>query len=137
MNSDIDLNSIETKAKVTVNVNIDPGEHFLFACYLDLYSGYGADLSAGVFTDLCASVPTLAPVEPPTDNIEWVIKPTSGRATIHVLDSYYNFNITRSLSFEKIDFSGIHALASRKTTGTPKHPPLATIPVTKCTINKV
>ena len=32
VNSDIENNSIETKAKVTVNVWLDAGDHFLFAC---------------------------------------------------------------------------------------------------------
>ena len=75
--SDVELNSIETKTKVTVNVHLDSGDHYLFSCYQDLYASYTSDLTAGTFTDLCANVPTLAQMPPPTDNIEWVIKPTT------------------------------------------------------------
>ena len=73
----------------------------------DLYSNYISDLTAGAFTDLCASVPTLKPVMPTTDNVEWVIKPSSGiSTTIHVLDSYFNFNVTKAMTFEDITFTG-------------------------------
>ena len=72
---------------------------------------------------------------PPTDNVDFVVTASGGLPTIHVLDSYYNFNVTKSLSFENIAFNGASALATRVPSATaPTHPPLATIPIKKCTL---
>ena len=50
-----------------------------------------------------------------------------------MLDSYVNFNITGSMTFTSIDFRGENALATPVTTYT--GPPMATLPVLKCTVS--
>ena len=120
-----------------INVVLDSGDHFLFSCHNDLYADYFYDLDSSFpFTDLCAEVPTLKQVNPPTDNISFVF--TGSSAEIHVLDPYYHFNITRSMSFEGITFRGESALAQPiDSSAVPSYPPLATIPTTKCTITEI
>ena len=74
-------------------------------------------------------------VYPPADNFSFNFRPVTGtaRSTIHVMDSYANFNITGSMTFTNIDFTGINALAVQTDgTVTIVTPPLATIPVNKC-----
>ena len=52
------------------------------------------------------------------------------------MDSYANFNVTGSMTFSKIEFRGENALAVPvdPTLSTFVHPPLASIPVKKCTV---
>ena len=79
-------------------------------------------------------MPSLQPIAPPSDNFEFVFTKADAAATttIHVLDSYANFNVTRSMSFNGIEFRGENALALAASTYT--GPPLATVPVKKCTL---
>ena len=127
---------MEGKEKVTITVNLAAGDHFLFSCHNDLYADYIYS-SPGTFTDLCAEIPKLQQINPPTDNYEFLFKPESsaGKVTVHVLDSYYHFNITRSMTFEDITFRGESALAARADPSTtPTYPPLATIAIPKCSV---
>lgn len=121
---------------VTITVHLDKGDHFVFSCHNDLYSDYIYNDDADSFTDLCAEVPSLKQINPPTDNISFVFETESDSGTtIHVLDPYYHFNVTRSMSFDGITFRGESALANHlDSTITPTYPPLATIPVVKCEI---
>jgi hypothetical protein len=91
-------------------VQLEEGDHFLFSCHHDLYKDYTYTNTDDI-TDLCASIPALQQMNPPTDNIEFIFK-SKTTATIYVLDPYYNFNVTRSMSFENINFNGLHALAA-------------------------
>ena len=117
---------------VTVNVNLQAGDHFFFSCFNDLYSSYSFTVSAS-FTDMCTSISKLAMKDPRSDNFEFVFT-SPGNAIINVLDSYANFNVTRSMSFTNIEFRGEHAVATvaNAALGTYTHPPLATLPVKKC-----
>lgn len=126
------------KESVSVTVELDDGDHFIFSCHNDLYADYITSDSAGV-TDLCAEVSSLSQIYPPTDNVSFTFTAaTAASPIIHVLDPYYNFNVTRSMSFDSITFTGIDALATlASTTDIPTIPPLAKIPVTKCTITEV
>ena len=82
-------------------------------------------------------MPSLLQVLPPTDNIDFVVTGTNS-PTVHVLDSNFNFNVTKSLSFENINFQGESAIATPVSSASaPTHPPLATIPIKKCTLNPV
>jgi len=118
-------------------VELTDGDHFLFSCHNDLYKDY-ISTNTDDITDLCAEITALRQTSPPTDNIAFNFYAADNLATIYVLDPYYNFNITRSMSFENINFNGLHALATlADTTTIPTHPPLATIPVKKCDITEV
>ena len=80
----------------------------------------------------------LSLVSPTTDNVHFEIYgPDDGTTTIHVLDSFTNFNITGSMEFRNIIFRGDSALARSivATSTSPveiSHPILSTIPLTKC-----
>ena len=53
-----------------------------------------------------------------------------------MLDSYANFNVTGSMKFENIIFRGENALATvADSSADLTHPPLATLPVKKCSIS--
>ena len=72
---------------------------------------------------------------PPSDSINYEFTGTTG-TVVHVLDSYVNFNITGSMTFENIEFRGENALAAPidPTLTTFLHPPMATIPSKKCRV---
>ena len=51
-----------------------------------------------------------------------------------MLDSYANFNVTRSMEFTNIEFRGEHALAVANPAPY-TYPLISTLPVKKCTVN--
>ena len=74
-------------------------------------------------------------VYPPADNFSFNFHPVTdtARSTIHVMDSYANFNITGSMTFTNIDFTGINELAvPNDETATNVTRLLGTIPINKC-----
>ena len=126
--------SLRVYQKVTVTVTLEKGDHFFFSCHKDLYASYSATYSSSDFTDLCQGVPALRQISPPADNFEFIFNAAETTGTVvNVLDSYVNFNITGSMTFNNIEFRGEHALAvpSRAPLA---HPPLATLPIKKCEV---
>ena len=118
---------------ITVTLE-DSGDHFFFSCHNDLYQDYDATIPSA-FTDLCAEVDSLQQIYPPADNFAFTFTATTS-ATVHVMDSYANFNVTGSMTFSNIDFTGENALAVSADTDAQVTPPLATVPVKKCTITE-
>ena len=130
--SDDALLAFET---VTVKVNLQAGDHYFFSCFKDLNDAYSFTASSS-FTDMCTAIPKLAMKDPRSDNFAFEFS-SPGSAIINVLDSYANFNVTRSMTFTGIEFRGEHALAkvANSALGTYTHPLLNTLPVKKCSVN--
>ena len=90
-----------------------------------------------MYTQLCSVITGLKPVHPRTDNIEFKIEPKTANTevNVHVLDPYFYFNVTNSMTFKQINFRGESALATPVDSSiTPVYPPLATIPLKKCVV---
>ena len=126
---------VTVKDVVTVQVELDVGDHYFFSCHNDLYSSYTWTNVA--FTDLCAGIANLRTNFPISDHINFEFKGAADTgAIVNVLDSGAYFNITGSMKFENIEFRGENALAAPVDASLSSflHPPLAIIPTKKCSV---